>query len=283
MSACSTKTAVLLDDATSSVFVDDSSPSIVYSESWFPQGSGYNRPFSSDALPTGAQDPNYNHTVHLTSTNSETALFTFNGVSFVLDSRSCDLTFCRVWPPGIGVQVVGSVGPEPWGGLPVSRYTLDTLPTFVYRASADDSTFKTNVTFFESPLLADGPHALLITNEPCQNIPSSCKFMLDYIVWTNPNGSSSTSTTSSDPSATSTALCVVETDRGTASKHSRGMIIGPIIGGIILLVLFALLLLRFTGKRRQSRGVTVVDMIEDRYGMLLVLVRSCRPLILPHP
>ena len=64
-------------DDTSSVYLDDSNANIVYSSGWFRQGSGYSLPFPSNIIPDG--DPNYNHTVHLTQTVSETVLLAFHG------------------------------------------------------------------------------------------------------------------------------------------------------------------------------------------------------------
>ncbi|KAK7683083.1 hypothetical protein QCA50_013756 [Cerrena zonata] len=223
-----------------SVILDDSSPSIVYSEFWFPQGSGYNRSFATTVI-FGDQDPNFNRTVHLTQTFSETALFTFHGT---------------------GIEVIGSVGPQSWGGLPVSRYTLDAMPTVDYEAKPSNESFQTNVTFFKSPTLEEGTHTLLITNQPCQDLPSSCKLLLDYIIWTDPSRASSTlSSTSTAPETTTSVIPIA----GSTAKPSVGILVGPVVGGVVLLVLIGLVFWSYRRRRRRSRGVSVVDIFDDSH------------------
>ena len=149
-------------------------------------------------------------------------------------------------------------------GQPSSRYNLDTMPTLDYRATADE-TFRTNITFFQSPLLADGPHTLLITNQPCQNLPASCKLMLDYIVLTVSSSSltASASASSTWTSASATASSV-EATPVKDSGPSIGVIVGPVAGVVLLFILIGLFFWIYVRKVRQLRGVTVVDIMEDR-------------------
>lgn len=66
-----------------SFIVDDSSPNIIFSDDWFPQGSGYGPGRAVPASIVGSSvDPDYNQTFHLTSTYGATALFSFTGMSF---------------------------------------------------------------------------------------------------------------------------------------------------------------------------------------------------------
>ncbi|CAL1709303.1 unnamed protein product [Somion occarium] len=219
------------------LIVDNLDPSIVYSSFWFPQGSGSGRPNLPASVIGGDVDPDYMQSVHLTQTNSETAIFSFS----------------------TGIEVFGSIGPKDWGGFPVSRYTLETNPTVDYKATPNDQ-YQVNVSFFKSPILDDGHHTLLITNRPCQTLGQSCKFLLDYVVYT-PSSTVSVSSLSTAPSTLPPSQTGTDSS-SSSSKVSVGVIVGPVIGGIVLLSLIGTLFIWYARRLRRQYATNRVNVLQ---------------------
>ncbi|KIP10108.1 hypothetical protein PHLGIDRAFT_34058 [Phlebiopsis gigantea 11061_1 CR5-6] len=176
---------------TSYAFVDDQSPRITYDGPWFNELQVENA---------------WNNTLSLANSSGSSATFKFNG------NR---------------VGVLGFVFFEDEANAPISQYQVDDSSPSTFQPTKQQN--GSEVTFFLSPLLADGDHTLIL-----ELASNGAPFFIDAIAY---NMSSQPSTTSgaSQPTIVTT---VIETPSSTASSSghtSSGSsdLVGPIVGGVV--------------------------------------------------
>ncbi|PSR71006.1 hypothetical protein PHLCEN_2v13110 [Hermanssonia centrifuga] len=201
--------------------IDDSNVErLTYTGSWSPQGS---------------PPSEWNGTTHGSPGGGSQVIFEFNGTN---------------------VEVYGTIG-----GAAVSTYALDLSPPSTFTAPNTSATVYQQ-RLFQSPTLQDGSHTLVITV-----ISQGPFFWLDYLLYTPssenlavvPLSASFTTSGSISPmgSATSSTSFSLGTSTSSATSSSlsctpAGTIAGAVVGGLLLLSLFAAGLL-FYWKKRDSR------------------------------
>ncbi|EDR06514.1 uncharacterized protein LACBIDRAFT_328717 [Laccaria bicolor S238N-H82] len=201
--------------------IDDTDSSIGYSSGW--------------ALLQGSTRQ-WNGTVHSTSTVGATATFSFRGT---------------------GVAVYGTLPAGPSTAATQSQYAIDSgVPVNVSIASQTDAVYAD--LFFLSPLLTDGLHTLVITNEG-----TSVEYQLDRIdynasvnvpVTVSGSSGSSISKTVSTTSSVSHSAAATSPAASSAKSAPVGTIVGSIAAG--LLVVLIALLIYFNCRRRKPNAPT---------------------------
>lgn len=131
-----------------------------------------------------------------------------------------------------------------------STYVLDDMPLSLFQANQTQTSLYRQ-TFYQSPLLQDGPHSLVITFTSQGSL-----FVLDYIIVTSAIGLSSTSAqatqtmSSVSPPSTIASHNAPSTTIG-ASPHRVTVIVGAVLGTIGFLLVITLLALFFLRRRRR--------------------------------
>jgi hypothetical protein len=204
-------------NTTGVTIVDDTNPGIVYKGTWI----------------TGGSPGEYDITTHGTDQAGSIAIFTFNGRATFSEVDTKSFYDLPLHCPGTSIAAYGTLGP---GGTPITTYDLDNSALVVYSAPVvGDPVF--NTLFYQSPVLSNGPHSLVITF-----LNSSGIYWLDYLLYMpspTPNSSSlaSGAATSSAGVPTTTHASI------TAQSAPVGVIVGGVLGGLLLLLaLFSILL-----------------------------------------
>ncbi|KAH7906719.1 hypothetical protein BJ138DRAFT_1015774 [Hygrophoropsis aurantiaca] len=128
-----------------SVYVDDTDSALLYSGVWFT-----------------APSSDYQNSSHGTNTAGSSVSFQFTGTQ---------------------VFVYGSIDPSNESACirtPISTYTLDATPMTTFFAPIIDTKLN-NSLFYESPVIDNGLHTLIITSASQNSL-----FWLDYIIYTPP-------------------------------------------------------------------------------------------------
>lgn len=157
----------------------------------------------------------FNSTSHRTTSKGSTATFRFNGT---------------------GVSVFGTIPPNDLpGGPSISSYTLDDIPSVFFTAEASSVPIFRQL-FYQSPLLPDTHHQLIITT-----LNDDSEFGLDYLLH-NPSASG-------DTAGSSAVTSKVKKTQGVSS----GAFAGAIAGGTVFVILLILTAYLFYRRRKRPR------------------------------
>lgn len=202
--------------------IDDTDSSISYSSGW--------------ALLQGSTRQ-WNGTVHSTSTVGATATFSFRGT---------------------GVAVYGTIPAGPSTATTQSQYAIDSgVPVNVSLASQTNAVYAD--LFFQSSLLSDGLHILVITNDG-----TSVEYQLDRIDYNASvnvpvsTGSGSSGSSLSQTVRTTSSVSQSAAATSLASSSAKSAPVGTIVGSIAagLLVVVIALLIYFNCRRRKPNSPT---------------------------
>ncbi|PSR71007.1 hypothetical protein PHLCEN_2v13111 [Hermanssonia centrifuga] len=215
----------------------------------------------------GAAPFEWDGTTHGSQTTGSQVTFQFNGGSLLIWLN--DTSFL-IPLSGTQVEVYGTIGPT-GDVLPTSTYLLDSASILTYVAANVSATTYQNQ-FYQSPVLQDGSHTLVIT------VTSQGYYWLDYLLYTPSSNNLasapiSSSSSLSSSSSTSSALSATSSAGSAASSTSScphangsqsssipvGAIAGGVVGGFILgALLIAGLLYCWkrnpTGTSKENRG-----------------------------
>lgn len=141
---------------------------------------------------------------------------------------------------------------EDESNAPISQYAVDDGSPSTFQPTKRQN--GTEVTFFLSPLLADGDHTLIL-----EVVSNGAPFFIDAIAY-NMSAQPSTTSGSSQPTIVTT---VIETPSSTASTSGRtssssdlvGPIVGGVVGGIALIACACLAFYFLYWKRTRRRAL----------------------------
>jgi hypothetical protein len=152
--------------------------------------------------------------------------------------------------------VYGTVGPANSGGTPTSSYTVDGgSPVRFTAGPADGAQYRT--LFFQSPSLSPTtPHSLTV-----ELLNDDAVLFIDFLVVTpsanihdTTGGSSSAPTSSTATTGSTSALPGGPSSRPSkvSSHMSTAAIVGPVVGGVVAVLLLAAI--GFICWRKRSQG-----------------------------